>query len=40
MASDGDGVKDEPAEKRFVLPCHQADSNGNNDDDGGVIHDK
>lgn len=40
MASDTDGVKDEPAEKSFVLPGHKTDSDGNNDDDGGMIHDK
>lgn len=40
MASDGDGVEDEPAKKRFVLPCHKADSDSNNNDDSGVIHDK
>ena len=40
MASDTDGVKDEPAEKSFVLPGHKTDSDSNNDDDGGMIPDK
>lgn len=38
MTSDGDGVKDEPTKKGFILPSDKADNNSDNDDEGGVIH--
>lgn len=35
--SDRNGVKNQPPHERAVLPCQQADNDGDDDNDGGVI---
>lgn len=36
--SDGRRVKHETVQERFGLPCQNTDSDSNDDNDGGVIH--